>query len=139
MKPGHIHVPEEPLTLTERDMVPVHSPACCTMRDILSRIGDKWTVLIITMLAGGPMRFNHIRRSIDGISQRMLTLTLRNLERDGFLTRTVYPTVPPRVEYELNDLGRTLIGPLKGLSDWARTNQPHVETSRAAFDAPDAA
>lgn len=139
MKPSHTHVPiheaEETLALTEADLIPVHSPACCTMRDVLSRIGDKWTVLIITMLAGGPMRFNQIRRAIDGISQRMLTLTLRNLERDGFLTRTVHPTVPPRVEYALNDLGRTLIQPLNGLAAWARANQPQVEASRAAFDA----
>ena len=85
---------------------------CTAVNDILSTIGDKWTVLIVVTLSKGPMRFNEIRRAVGGISQRMLTLTLRGLERDGFATRTVFPTVPPRVDYALTELGKTLIEPL---------------------------
>ena len=90
------------------------SSDCTAVNDILSTIGDKWTVLIVVTLSKGPMRFNEIRRAVDGISQRMLTLTLRGLERDGFATRTVFPTVPPRVDYALTELGKTLIQPLDG-------------------------
>jgi DNA-binding HxlR family transcriptional regulator len=85
---------------------------CRAVADVLARVGDKWTVYVVGHLRGGPMRFNEIRRAIGGISQRMLTLTLRGLERDGLVTRTVYPTIPPRVDYELTELGRTLIEPL---------------------------
>ena len=90
------------------------SSDCTAVNDILSTIGDKWTVLIVMTLSKGPMRFNEIRRAVDGISQRMLTLTLRGLERDGFATRTVFPTVPPRVDYALTELGKTLIAAAHG-------------------------
>jgi len=103
--------------------------------EVLSRIGDKWTVYVVRLLSDGSMRFNEIKRAIPAISQRMLTLTLRGLERDGLVTRTIYPTIPPRVDYELTDLGRTLIATLMALGDWALANRANVEKARAAFDA----
>ena len=103
--------------------------------EVLSRIGDKWTVYVVRLLSDGSMRFNEIKRAIPAISQRMLTLTLRGLERDGLVTRTIYPTIPPRVDYELTDLGRTLIATLMTLGDWALSNRTNVEKARAAFDA----
>jgi DNA-binding HxlR family transcriptional regulator len=108
---------------------------CRVVGDVLARIGDKWTVFVVRLLSDGPMRFNELRRSIDGISQRMLTLTLRGLERDGLVTRTVFPTVPPRVDYALTDLGQTLIQMLQGLGEWAIENRPAIVASRAAYDA----
>jgi DNA-binding HxlR family transcriptional regulator len=102
--------------------------------DILARIGDKWTVLVVAALSGGPQRFNELRRKIDGVSQRMLTLTLRGLERDGLVTRTVFPTIPPRVDYELTELGRTLIGPLSGIGAWANAHAEAIGAARTAFD-----
>ena len=115
--------------------IDVHGGDCRALGDVLSRIGDKWTVFVVGLLANGPMRFNEIRRTVGGISQRMLTLTLRGLERDGLVTRTVYPTIPPRVEYALTELGCTLIKPLVALADWARDHQNTVETARVRFDA----
>ncbi|MGK9165157.1 helix-turn-helix transcriptional regulator [Inquilinus limosus] len=91
--------------------------------------------MVVALLSDGPMRFNEIRRTIGGISQRMLTLTLRGLERDGLVTRTVFPTIPPRVDYELTELGRTLIEPLKALFAWATTHHPTIEAARQVFDA----
>ena len=108
---------------------------CRAVSDVLSRIGDKWTVYVVGLLSNGPMRFNEIRRAVGSISQRMLTLTLRGLERDGLVTRTVFPTIPPRVDYELTELGRTLICILHPLSEWAVANRQTVEASRAKFDA----
>ena len=112
-----------------------HLPGDCTaVSSILSRIGDKWSVLVIMLLASGPRRFNEIKRMVGGISQRMLTLTLRGLERDGLVTRTVFPTIPPRVDYELTDLGRSLRGPVENLGSWAFENLPHIQTARERFD-----
>lgn len=108
---------------------------CLAVSETLARIGDKWTVLVVELLRDGPIRFSEIRRTISGISQRMLTLTLRELERDGLVTRTVYPTIPPRVEYELTSLGRTLYEPLAGVAAWVRKNRPTIEAARKAFDA----
>ena len=108
---------------------------CRGISEVLARVGDKWTVLVVTYLGEGPMRFNELRRSITGISQRMLTLTLRGLERDGFVTRTVFPTIPPRVDYELTALGRDLLMPVTALSDWARNNQDRIKKARERFDA----
>src|SRR5690606_20572022 len=99
---------------------------CRAVSAILARIGDKWSVLIISRLGDGPRRFNEIKRMIGGISQRMLTLTLRGLERDGLVKRTVTPTVPPRVDYELTALGRDLLGPVSALGDWAIRHQPCI-------------
>ena len=110
------------------------SSDCTAVNDILSTIGDKWTVLIVVTLSKGPMRFNELRRAVDGISQRMLTLTLRGLERDGFATRTVFPTVPPRVDYALTELGKTLIAPLTAIGTWAIAHREAVADARANFD-----
>lgn len=107
---------------------------CNAMGDILNRIGDKWSVMIVGYLKRKTMRFNELRHAIGGISQRMLTLTLRNLERDGLVTRTVYPEIPPRVEYQLTDLGRTLTGPLDALWNWAAEHQNDVSTARREYD-----
>ena len=108
---------------------------CLAVSELLARIGDKWTVLVVELLRDEPMRFNEIRRTVSGISQRMLTLTLRELERDGLVTRTVYATVPPRVEYELTKLGRSLYEPIAGLAEWARKNRATIEAARTSFDA----
>jgi DNA-binding HxlR family transcriptional regulator len=107
--------------------------ACQAEVETLARIGDKWTVMVVGALSKGPIRYNEIRRRVEGISQRMLTLTLKGLEQDGLVTRTMYPTIPPRVDYELTDLGRKLIVPLKALSKWARENRPAMLAAREAF------
>lgn len=114
---------------------PAHLPAQCdAIGSILSRVGDKWTVLIVMTLADGPKRFNELKRAIGGVSQRMLTLTLRGLERDGMVTRTVFPTIPPRVDYELTELGHSLRVPVEALGQWAFAHLPVVERARAEFD-----
>ncbi|WP_137844410.1 helix-turn-helix domain-containing protein [Microbacterium sp. 2FI] len=105
------------------------------IRDVLDRVGDKWSLLVVATLRDERLRFSELQRHIPGISQRMLTLTVRQLERDGLITRTVYAEVPPRVEYELTDLGGTLITLAMALADWAIENHPHIEESRAAYDA----
>src|SRR3978361_1665401 len=108
------------------------SPACRSVNHVLQRIGDKWSVLIVQTLAGGPQRFNQLRREIPTISQRMLTLSLRALERDGLVTRTVTPSIPPRVDYELTALGHSLQGPICALAQWAMANigEIHVAQDR---------
>ncbi len=107
---------------------------CKPVADILARIGDKWSVLIIMVLGSGTKRFNEMRRLVHGISQRMLTLTLRGLERDGLVTRTVFPTIPPRVDYELTELGTSLLLPISGLGEWAFANRTQIEAARSRFD-----
>jgi DNA-binding HxlR family transcriptional regulator len=120
--------------------VPVLPPSgrpesdCRGVATILARVGDKWSVFIIMLLGGGPRRFNEIKRMVGGISQRMLTLTLRGLERDGLVTRTVFPTIPPRVDYELTDLGRGLWQPVEALGKWAFDHRTEIEQARAKFD-----
>lgn len=109
--------------------------SCLKITQVLSRIGDKWTVLIIILLRERGYRFNELKRGIDGISQRMLTLTLRNMERDGLVTRTVTPSIPPRVDYELTDIGRSLAGPVKILGDWAFQHLGRIAAAQATFDA----
>ena len=116
--PGNLRVAEE----------------CRTVSEVLSRVGDKWTVLVVTTLGDGVKRFNELRKALGSISQRMLTLTLRALERDGLVTRTVYPTIPPRVEYELTDLGRSLLVPVSELGMWARRNRTQIQAARKRFD-----
>ena len=111
---------------------------CKAVSGVLARIGDKWSVLIVTRLGARPLRFNELKREIGGISQRMLTLTLRGLERDGLVTRTVFPTIPPRVDYELTPLGRSLLEPVKALGDWALKHIGKIEAARGKFDATDA-
>jgi DNA-binding HxlR family transcriptional regulator len=107
---------------------------CAPIREILDRVGDKWSLYIITVLHGGALRFNEIKREVDGISQRMLTLTLRSLERDGLLTRTVSGSAPLRVDYELTSMGRSLRTPIVGLITWAIDNRSRMEKARAAYD-----
>jgi DNA-binding HxlR family transcriptional regulator len=107
----------------------------CPLREVLDRIGDKWSVLVISVLGDGRQRFSDLQRGIDGgISQRMLTRTLRSLERDGLVTRTVHPEVPPRVEYDLTPLGRTLLGPVNMLADWADEHRPVIRANRRHYD-----
>lgn len=124
----------------EHTDVPVLAPGehqgsdCRGVASVLSRVGDKWSVLVIMLLNDGPHRFNELKRMIGGISQRMLTLTLRGLERDGLVTRTVFPTIPPRVDYELTDLGRGLSEPVKALGSWAFEHLPEIEGARQEFD-----
>jgi DNA-binding HxlR family transcriptional regulator len=117
--PSNLHVPED----------------CRAVSEVLDRVGDKWSVLVVTMLGDGPKRFNELRRAIASISQRMLTLTLRGLERDGLVTRTVFPTIPPRVDYALTELGRSLLTPVHGLGLWARQNRDRIQKARIEFDA----
>jgi DNA-binding HxlR family transcriptional regulator len=119
--PSNLHVPED----------------CRAVSEILARVGDKWTVLVVGVLGDGPKRFSEVRRALGSISQRMLTLTLRGLERDGLVTRTVFPTIPPRVDYELTMLGRSLLKPVNGLGLWARQNRATIEDARRRFDAAD--
>jgi DNA-binding HxlR family transcriptional regulator len=119
MIPSNLHVPED----------------CRAVSEVLDRVGDKWTVLVVGELGRGPKRFNEMRRALGSISQRMLTLTLRALERDGLVLRKVFPTIPPRVEYELTKLGRSLLEPVNGLGRWARHNRPAIQDARRRFDA----
>jgi DNA-binding HxlR family transcriptional regulator len=115
-----------------------HEPTeCRAISAVLSRVGDKWTVLVVETLGTGPKRFNELRRALGSISQRMLTLTLRALERDGLVLRTVTPSVPPRVDYELTKLGHSLLVPVNSLADWARANTAAMDKARAKFDTPD--
>ena len=111
------------------------NPVCRVISSLLARIGDKWTVLVVSTLANGSKRFNELRREIPSVSQRMLTLTLRNLERDGLVSRTVTPTIPPRVDYELTELGRSLQKPICGLATWATENVEAIHLAQARFDA----
>ena len=111
---------------------------CRDLRSILALVADKWTVLIVVLLGDGPKRFNEIKRMVGGISQRMLTFTLRGLERDGLVTRTVFPTTPQRVDYELTKLGSTLWEAVEPLSLWARTHVAEILKSRKKFDAKNA-
>ncbi|WP_284117867.1 winged helix-turn-helix transcriptional regulator [Acinetobacter seifertii] len=126
MLPSHTNFPDE--------MPDPNINGCRATREILDRIGDKWSLYIIASLAKGTMRFNELRRGIDGISQRMLTLTLRGLERDGLVSRTMYPTIPPRVDYELTELGQTLLVPVMALVSWADNNQLAIKEAHQRFD-----
>ena len=108
---------------------------CQRVGEVLARVGDKWTVLIINELGDGPRRFNTLRRQIEGVSQRMLTLTLKNLERDGLVSRAVTPSVPPRVDYALTDLGRAMLVPVRALGRWAAAHIPQMDAARGRYDA----
>ena len=108
--------------------------SCPAVREVLNRVGDKWSVLIVALLGDGPRRFSELRRTIDGISQRMLTLTLRGLERDGLVSRSVEATIPPRVDYALTALGRTLLEPIMSLAAWAEQNREAIQDARNRYD-----
>ncbi|WDV53785.1 helix-turn-helix domain-containing protein [Streptomyces coeruleorubidus] len=110
----------------------------CQVRQILDRIADKWSLLVIALLDNRRLRFTELRREIDGVSQRMLTVTLRSLERDGLVKRTVHPVVPPRVEYELTSLGRTLHTTIQSLVTWTERHQEEIAAARSAYDAREA-
>lgn len=120
--------------MSPRNMKPHRKEACPAVREVLNRVGDKWSVQIVALLGDGPMRFSELRRSIEGISQRMLTLTLRGLERDGLITRTVFPEIPPRVDYELTRLGKTLLEPISALAEWAEQYRTSIQEARQKFD-----
>lgn len=108
--------------------------SCPAAREVLNLVGDKWSVLIVALLRNGPKRFSEIKRTVEGISQRMLTLTLRGLERDGLVTRTVFPTIPPRVDYELTRLGKTLLEPVLALAAWADKHRFEIQQARDRFE-----
>src|SRR5262249_14457539 len=118
LKPGHMHLTGD----------------CRAVSEVLARIGDKWTVLVVNLLGAGRKRFSESKREVGGISQRRLTLTLRSLERDGLVTRTVTPSIPPRVDYELTQLGRSLLVPVQALGSWALANREHMEEARRRYD-----
>lgn len=113
---------------------PVDTGACRAVAPVLNRVGDKWSMLIVMNLAAGPRRFNELKRQIDGISQRMLTLSLRGLERDGLVSRKVTPSIPPRVDYALTDLGVSLRAPVQQLGNWAIAHIDCIRAAQRAFD-----
>ena len=119
------------VTTPSRHLPSVEGPKIC---QVLAGVGDMWCVLIIIMLGARARRFSELKRAIGGVSQRMLTLSLRGLERDGLVKRTVFPVVPPRVEYELTPLGRSLHAPVSALGDWARAHLAEIDAAREAFD-----
>ena len=119
MKPSDAHVPGQ----------------CSRANDVISLVGDKWSVHVVMLLGHGKRRFSEIKRAVDGVSQKMLTTTLRGLERDGYVKRTLFPTIPPKVEYELTALGQELLVPLSALGSWAIENHSRVVQARAAYDA----
>ena len=121
------------MDVTDLDPADIHA-GCKTVTPVLARIGDRWSILVVMVLSAGPRRFNELKRLIDGISQRMLTHTLRSLERDGLVSRTVFPTIPPRVDYELSPLGHSLRVPVKALGLWVMENMDEITRSRTAFD-----
>lgn len=130
VKRAHTDVTAPPATPDQ------HLPGDCrAVGSILARVGDKWSVLVIMLLSDGPRRFNEIKRMVGGISQRMLTLTLRALERDGVVRRTVFNTVPPSVEYELTTLGQSFAEPIVALGNWVFSNHTLIQQARAEFDA----
>jgi DNA-binding HxlR family transcriptional regulator len=114
----------QPLTIDE----------CQRVGQVLSRVGDKWTVLVINELGDGPRRFNELKRQVEGVSQRMLTLTLKNRERDGLVSRAVTPSVPPRVDYDLTALGRSMLEPVRALGQWAQAHISEMDRARADYD-----
>lgn len=131
MSPTHTGVTTAPADL---DPCGSEDHPDCGIRDVLDRIGDKWSVLVIVELAGGPRRFRELQRAIDGISQRMLTLTVRRLERDGLVLRTAYPTVPAQVDYRLTETGSGLTHLVKALADWSLAHRGVIAEARSRYD-----
>lgn len=120
--------------LTSQASELTREPSSCRAREVLQRVGDKWSVLVIDLLGQGTRRFTELHRAIDGITARMLTVTLRGLERDGIVTRTIHPVIPPRVEYALTPMGRTLLDTIGQLVAWTDSHLPEIEAARAAYD-----
>ncbi|GAB3539100.1 helix-turn-helix domain-containing protein [Arthrobacter tecti] len=135
--PSHVEVTESASTECRagRDAFQWDSREDCDVRQILDRVADKWSLLVISLLAEKTMRFGELVREIDGVSKKMLTVTLRNLERDGLIHREIFPEIPPRVEYRLSPLGRTLLGTIQSLVGWVEQHQVQVAQAREAFDA----
>jgi DNA-binding HxlR family transcriptional regulator len=135
MESGHVDPAREPSEGPCEPVRPTGELSACRAREVLQRVGDKWSVFVIDLLGQGTMRFSELHRSIDGITARMLTVTLRGLERDGIVTRTIHPVIPPRVDYALTPMGRTLLDTIGQLVTWADSHLPEVEDARAAYDA----
>ena len=133
--PSHRNVTTPAAGAAETGGPCLQSAGCKNVAPVLNRVGDKWSMMIVMMLAGGAMRFSELKRAIDGISQRMLTLSLRGLERDGLVTRTVTPSIPPRVDYELTELGVSLRQPVKALGEWAIEHLACIRAAQQRFDA----
>jgi DNA-binding HxlR family transcriptional regulator len=141
---GHVDPVRDPVGVT--DCEPLGATDCeplgpaselspCRAREVLQRVGDKWSMYVIDLLGQGTMRFSELHRSIDGITARMLTVTLRGLERDGIVTRTIHPVIPPRVEYDLTPMGQTLLDAIGQLVTWADSHLPEISAAQAAYDA----
>ena len=131
MKPGHLNV-TKPCRASGFGEIP--ADICHSVSDVLARVGDKWSILVIAMLSRGSLRFSELKRNLGSISQKVLTTTLRGLERDGYLTRKVTPTIPPRVDYELTELGADVLVPVTALAMWAFSRRADVEAARRCFD-----
>jgi DNA-binding HxlR family transcriptional regulator len=129
---GPVCEPSEP---TSQPPGRASGPSNCRAREVLQRVGDKWSVYVIDLLGQDTKRFTELHRAIDGITARMLTVTLRGLERDGIVTRTIHPVIPPRVEYALTPMGRTLLDTIGQLVTWADSHLPEIEAARASYDA----
>lgn len=128
----HVTTKDEPEIISDEEAHPAAD--CRAMGQVLDRIGDKWTIMVVGALSHGPMRFNALMRRIGGVSHRMLTLTLRRLERDGLVKRTAFPTIPPRVDYELTPLAHSLIEPLAALAQWGMDHRAEIEQARVDFE-----
>ena len=135
MDTGRVGPACEPSGPADEPVPAVGESSSCRAREVLQRVGDKWSVLAIDLLGQGTMRFTELHRAIDGITARMLTVTLRGLERDGIVTRTIHPVIPPRVEYTLTPMGRTLLDTIGQLVDWTDSHLPEIQAARAAYDA----
>jgi DNA-binding HxlR family transcriptional regulator len=138
-QPGPVYEPSgsagEPPELAIELSELAGEPSTCRAREVLQRVGDKWSVLVIDLLGQGTRRFTELHRAVDGITARMLTVTLRGLERDGIVTRTIHPVIPPRVEYALTPMGRTLLDTIGQLVTWTDSHLPEIEAARVAYDA----
>jgi len=132
MKPGHSKVPAG--HTSGAPVCGLTADVCQSVSDVLARVGDKWSLLVIYMLSNQSMRFSELKRSLGSISQKVLTTTLRGLERDGYVVRHVTPSIPPRVDYELTSLGHDVLGPVKALAMWAISRRKDVENARCKFD-----
>ena len=134
MIPGHLKVPHPGCPEGCLGFEDLPAEVCRSVVEVLVRVGDKWSILVIHMLSRRPLRFSELKRSLGSVSQKVLTTTLRGLERDGYLTRTVTPSIPPRVDYTLTELGRDVLVPVTALASWAFARRDEIETARASFD-----